>query len=866
MCYLYKCSKRLISGLIIMTKFVLFLNLVFVTPSFAAWELLSKLPQPLESSGAKHSCITGFIWAKEQFVVTGSWDSSDAFNVWCEDMENGYVLTSTDGINWTQQTSGLQNNNQGITSMAYSGSRFIIAGNKGKSYTSTDGINWSTLKFSSPNYFGPDVVWSGKEFINNYWRSADGINWTNMTSSFTPIKAASNNLILALDNGRRELQMSTDGFFWSESFAVVRSGGAPEHKLRGVVWSGTEFMVVGDDDIVSSADGTNWVYEMRESNLPLSIPGYGNNFTGIYWTGEYYIVSGWSTYTKVLGKAWARQDVAVKGQFTSNGVDLFQIDANKEVYVHVGSFPLADAGPDITVSAKDVVMLEGSGSDDDHAISSYLWEVDDRIRADELVTLDDPMTASTSFVAPCVPITTRIIARLIVTDEQGEKGADERIITVMPTSDICPEYPTVSIAADATPTIDSSFPHILNYKLTGSVSAPIENITSYRWEQRDGLQEGSFTSESNSTTTFSISDRVGKSTITLRLYATNESGITGYDDIQINVDPVALSVEEPSVSLGLSVKALGGTVIPLNGVINDPNNVVDSYLWEQTSGSKQGVFSSTDTVNSIFTLPSFEDDETIVLKLSAISNSEVIASDQIGISVISPFESDNSPSVNLGSDKSVRAGEKISLTASVYDPAGSIASYYWEEIGMPSGTFSTRTAILTQFSPVLVREEKIITLRFTATDQNGATIFDDINLTIIPSEIPNIAPTVSVGDDITSQSGTMIVLNGSFSDSDGLVEKFHWEQLSGSVDLALSNTDQERVEITLPNVTEATEVTLRLTVTDNEDETASDEIILIIEPQQESKDDRNGGSAIFDVLLMLSFMLAIFLRRHSSNW
>ena len=85
--------------------------------------------------------------------------------------------------------------------------------------------------------------------------------------------------------------------------------------------------------------------------------------------------------------------------------------------------PVADAGPDQTVQAGDLVTLSGSGSQDlDGSIVSYAWDFGD-------TTTGSGETATHSYVAPGTYTVT-----LMVTDNGGLTGSDTAVITVTASS------------------------------------------------------------------------------------------------------------------------------------------------------------------------------------------------------------------------------------------------------------------------------------------------------------------------------------------------------------------------------------------------------------------------------------------------
>ncbi|MFC4307969.1 glycosyl hydrolase family 18 protein [Steroidobacter flavus] len=88
--------------------------------------------------------------------------------------------------------------------------------------------------------------------------------------------------------------------------------------------------------------------------------------------------------------------------------------------------PTANAGADRSIAPGAAASLQGSGSDTDGTIVSYLWTQ----TAGPAITLSGANTANASFTAPQVTTSTALTFRLTVTDNQGGTGSDGVTITV----------------------------------------------------------------------------------------------------------------------------------------------------------------------------------------------------------------------------------------------------------------------------------------------------------------------------------------------------------------------------------------------------------------------------------------------------
>ena len=90
----------------------------------------------------------------------------------------------------------------------------------------------------------------------------------------------------------------------------------------------------------------------------------------------------------------------------------------------------------------------------------------------------------------------------------------------------------------------------------------------------------------------------------------------------------------------------------------------------------------------------------------------------------------------------------------------------------------------------------------------------------------NQPPSAQAGPDQTVEQGTSVALGGG-SDPDATVASYRWEQIAGPP-VALSNKRQASASFVAPEVDERVALTFRLTVTDNEGATASDEVAITV--------------------------------------
>jgi hypothetical protein len=209
------------------------------------------------------------------------------------------VLTSPDGINWTDQSPGPIERLYGIT---WGNGQFVAVGWNGFIGTSPDGITWTSQNSgTSQRLYG--VIWTGTQYLvvggntgSTILTSPDGNTWTSRTSSVSNgiQSVAWNGSRLVAVGGFGDIISSSDGVNWT-----VEISGTIEH-LTDVIWSGAEFVAVGNaGTILTSPDGINWTSQPSNTS---------EHLTGAAWGAGKYVVTGTAgtVITSSDGNVWTQ--------------------------------------------------------------------------------------------------------------------------------------------------------------------------------------------------------------------------------------------------------------------------------------------------------------------------------------------------------------------------------------------------------------------------------------------------------------------------------------------------------------------------------------------------------------------------------
>jgi len=186
------------------------------------------------------------------------------------------------------------------------------------------------------------------------------------------------------------------------------------------------------------------------------------------------------------------------------------------------------------------------------------------------------------------------------------------------------------------------------------------------------------------------------------------------------------------------------------------------------------------------------------------------------------------PTANAGNDQTVSSGVTVTLNGVGLDSDGTIDGVQWSEIGSSTLTIRNNTSVSASFDAPTVGVDTNYTLRLLVTDNDGATANDEIIITVTPPAINN-QPTVNAGVDQIAFGGTTVRFYGVGIDTDGTIDNYQWSEVGGSL-LTLNNDTSANMNIIAPTVISEVSYTLRLMVTDNNGDTATDDVLITLIP------------------------------------
>jgi len=168
----------------------------------------------------------------------------------------------------------------------------------------------------------------------------------------------------------------------------------------------------------------------------------------------------------------------------------------------------------------------------------------------------------------------------------------------------------------------------------------------------------------------------------------------------------------------------------------------------------------------------------------------------------------------------------VSVTGTATDADGSISSVLWTQVSGPSTATIVNPILNTTTISNLVAG--IYTFKFTATDNKGLSSSDTIVVTINAAVPVNVPPIANAGPDRNLQLPSTLVLLGSGTDTDGTITSYAWSFISGPNTPIITTPNAQNTSVT--NLVEGS-YTFRLTVTDNNSSTDTDDVVITVFPE-----------------------------------
>ncbi len=315
-----------------------------------------------------------------------------------------------------------------------------------------------------------------------------------------------------------------------------------------------------------------------------------------------------------------------------NGNDTLTVTVNPFA---ANTAPVANAGNDQTITLPvSSAVLNGSGTDTDGTITSYLWT---KISGPAAGTIVSATSATTSITGLAQGI---YQFELKVTDNAGATATDFMMLTVNAAPQVN-QPPVANAGADVSINLPLS-----QVNLSGSTSTDSDGtITAYQWTKVSGPSGDLIVSPS------SVNTRIRSLVRGIYYYelkVTDNGGVSSMDTVKVtvisttNVAPLANAGTNITIQLPVTTANLNGTAS------SDADGTVVAYLWTPLS-DLQGVVITSPT-NAI-TPVSFTSPGVYTFSLTVTDNGGLSSSDIVTVTVLSASTPDRLVKVNISDGK-----------------------------------------------------------------------------------------------------------------------------------------------------------------------------------------------------------------------
>ncbi|NLA75727.1 MAG: hypothetical protein GX846_09720, partial [Deltaproteobacteria bacterium] len=345
--------------------------------------------------------------------------------------------------------------------------------------------------------------------------------------------------------------------------------------------------------------------------------------------------------------------------------------------------------------------------------------------------------------------------------------------------------------------------------LNGSASSdPDGSPLTYRWTQTSGPAV-KLRNTASVQTTFTAPEVTKSQSLVFKLTVKDPQGLKGTDTVVVNIMPANMA---PIANAGPDQNVEEGEVVTLNGSNSiDPDGIIISYEWKQTSGNMVNLSSCTAAQPTFVAPYTNPEGEALTFELTVIDSQGLKSTDSCIINIIWV---NDPPVADAGDDQNVEEGQMVTLCGmDSIDPDGAIAAWQWKQISGISVALSSYTIAEPTFTAPRVNQDgNTLVFELTVTDSHGLKSSDTCVVNVLWVNDP---PVANAGSDQDTVSGKKVALNGSASvDYDGFISSYLWTQVSGTP-VTLSNPTAVKPTFT-PGISSLGEtLVFQLTVTDN---------------------------------------------------
>lgn len=374
-----------------------------------------------------------------------------------------------------------------------------------------------------------------------------------------------------------------------------------------------------------------------------------------------------------------------------------------------------DAGPDSVVDEGNTATLAGRGPDDPTGLT-LAWVQE----TGPTVTLADPQSATTTFLAPAVAAETVLQFALQARRDDVVVVSDTTTVTVRSTN----RAPRVEAGADRSAAIGATV------TLAGTATDLDGAVVSTAWTQVAG-PEVALSDPTILAPTWQVPTVATTTAFRFRLTATDDDGASASDEVTYTVTVGGTANLRPTANAGVDQTVTEGDAVTLAGSAGDADGTIAVTAWTQLSGLTV-VLSEPSALVTEFTAPATAVDVTLRFRLQVTDDDGASATDDVNVLVTT---TNPRPVVDAGVGGEIVAGTAVRLSATASDD-GAIGSIAWTQIAGPSVLLTEARTLRPRFTAPNVPAPTQLVLEVTVTDDRGATASDAIEFTVVPAPPP----------------------------------------------------------------------------------------------------------------------------------